>query len=91
MTSIWFQKIIMPAAITLKGIPDDLYERLKRAAKAHHRSLNSEVIACLERQLEPRVVSAEERLVRARRLRAGLDSEGFDPKEIAEAIRQGRA
>lgn len=81
----------MPAAITLKGIPEDLYERLKRAAKAHHRSLNSEVIACLERQLEPHALSADERLARARNLRAGLTSTEFDPQEISGAIRQGRA
>jgi plasmid stability protein len=81
----------MPAAITLKGIPDDLYERLKLSAKAHHRSLNSEVIACLERQLAPQILDAAERLNRARLLRASLGSAEFDSKEIAEAIRQGRA
>ncbi len=79
------------AAITLKGIPDDLYQRLKLAAKAHHRSLNSEVIACLERQLSPHVLSTDERLVRARKLRAGVPAAQLDPQEIADAIRQGRA
>lgn len=43
----------MPATITLKNIPDAIYEQLKQAAEAHHRSLNSEVIACLETQLLP--------------------------------------
>lgn len=81
----------MPTAITLKGIPDDLYERLKLAAKAHHRSLNSEVIACLERQLAPHALSMDERLARARKLRAAVASAELDSKEIAEAIRQGRA
>jgi plasmid stability protein len=81
----------MPAAITLKGIPDDLYERLKHSAKAHHRSLNSEVIACIERQLAPHVLNPDERLARARRLRAAVASTDFDPRRIAEAIREGRA
>lgn len=81
----------MATAITLKGIPDDLYERLKLAAKAHHRSLNSEVIACLERQLTPHVLSTDERLARAKVLRAAVASAELDPQEIAEAIRQGRA
>ncbi len=81
----------MPAAITLKGIPEDLYQRLKRSAKAHHRSLNSEVIACLERQLVPHIVSVDERLARARRLREGLGSSRFEPRDIAGAVRQGRA
>jgi antitoxin FitA len=91
MVAFRYARFIMPAAITLKGIPDDLYERLKRSAKAHHRSLNSEVIACLERQLAPQVISVDERLARARALRAGLDASKFDPGQIAEAIRAGRA
>jgi plasmid stability protein len=37
----------MPVALTLKAIPDDLYERLKVAAKMHRRGLTSEAIVCL--------------------------------------------
>lgn len=36
------------ANVTVKNIPDDLYEQLKQAAEAHHRSVNSELIHCLE-------------------------------------------
>ena len=38
----------MPTTLTLKNVPDDIYERLKLAAQAHRRSINSEVIVCLE-------------------------------------------
>ncbi|HNS57464.1 MAG TPA: Arc family DNA-binding protein, partial [Nitrosomonas europaea] len=38
----------MPTTLTLKNIPDDVYERLKVAAEVHRRSLNSEIIVCLE-------------------------------------------
>jgi plasmid stability protein len=34
--------------ITLKDIPRDLHRDLKKRAKAHHRSLNKEVIATLK-------------------------------------------
>jgi plasmid stability protein len=34
--------------ITLKNIPRDLHRALKSRAKAHHRSLNKEVIATLQ-------------------------------------------
>ncbi|MEQ8484639.1 MAG: Arc family DNA-binding protein [Pseudomonadales bacterium] len=81
----------MGTTITLKGIPNHLYERLKLAAKAHHRSLNSEVIACLERQLSPTVVSADERLARARAIRARLGSVELQVKDISTAVRSGRA
>jgi antitoxin FitA len=51
----------MPTAITLKNIPDDIYERLKLTAAAHHRSVNMEAIACLERVLMPTRASPQER------------------------------
>lgn len=80
----------MPATITLKNIPDDIYARLKEAADAHHRSLNSEVIACLERTLLPTRVSPEERLARAKQLRRSLAAGAFTAAEIEGAIDQGR-
>lgn len=80
----------MPATITLKNIPDDIYDRLKEAAEAHHRSLNSEVIACLEKTLLPAKVSPEERLARARELRQRLKGRKFSAADIAKAINQGR-
>ena len=37
--------------ITLKNIPEKLYERLKESAADHRRSLNSEIIVRLEHAL----------------------------------------
>jgi hypothetical protein len=34
-------------SITLDDIPDPIYQRIKLAAKRHHRSMNNEIIACL--------------------------------------------
>jgi hypothetical protein len=34
--------------ITIRKIPDALYDRLVAAAKAHRRSLEDEAMACLE-------------------------------------------
>lgn len=36
------------ATLTVKNVPDRLVRRLKRQASLHHRSLNLEVISCLE-------------------------------------------
>lgn len=92
MVPIWFasESITMPANITLKNIPDDLYLHLKKAADAHHRSINSEVIVCLERVLLPAHLTADERLARARQIRSDLKPGKFKADEIAEAIEQGR-
>ncbi len=45
----------MPS-ITVRNIPDDVYERLRERAAAHRRSLNSEIVACLEQSLTRRPV-----------------------------------
>ncbi len=80
----------MPANLTLKNLPDDVYASLKASAATHHRSLNSEIIACLERVLVPRRIGAEERIERARRLRAAMRPTHISQGQIARAIRQGR-
>ncbi|WP_374693713.1 Arc family DNA-binding protein [Microbulbifer sp. TB1203] len=78
------------ATVTLKNIPDDLYRRLKESAQAHHRSINSELISCLELVLVPRKVTPEERLVRLRSKRPRFDSDAVSVEEIREAIERGR-
>lgn len=80
----------MPTTITLKGIPDELYARLKSAADASHRSLNGEVIACLESVLMPRKASSAQHLAAIRAARARLPQESFDHAEIDALKRQGR-
>jgi hypothetical protein len=78
----------MPAAITLKNIPDEIYERLKASASAHHRSLNMEVVACLEQVLLPARITVQEHLSRARRVRAAQKSGKFKAGDIASAIKR---
>jgi plasmid stability protein len=80
----------MPTTLTLKNIPDAVYERLKAAAELHRRSLNSEAIVCLESVLLPHRVAPSERLARARELRASLLTGAFTPKDIDAAKQAGR-
>ena len=58
----------MPA-LTVKNIPDELYDRLKEAARVHRRSLNSEILYCVERTLVPYKIDVSGHLAIARRLR----------------------
>lgn len=81
----------MPTTLTLKNIPDQIYERLKKSAELHRRSLNSEAIGCLESVLLPTRVTPEERLARARELRAALPSAPYQIEDIDTFKRQGRA
>ncbi|MTI11802.1 Arc family DNA-binding protein [Sansalvadorimonas verongulae] len=80
----------MPA-LTVKNIPETLYNRLKEAASAHHRSINSELIHCLEQMLLPQQVSPSEHLKRARELRRDIDTNFIDIDDIQEAINEGRS
>lgn len=80
----------MPTTLTLKNIPDDVYERLKALAQAHRRSLNSEAIVCLETVLLPGKMPPVERLARARALRASLPQGKFHAKDIDALKREGR-
>ena len=81
----------MPVTITLKNVPDAVYEQLKVAAEVHHRSLNSEVIACLETILLPIKKAPLERLARARILRSRLSVKDVHVADIDDFKNQGRA
>ena len=80
----------MPTTLTLKNIPDDLYERLKAAASRHRRSLNGEAIVCLESVLGPPKISVEERLERVGRLHEELAGREFLAEDIDAFKREGR-
>lgn len=79
----------MATALTLKNIPADVYDRLKAAARANRRSLNSEVIVCLEAVLAPSKIAPGERLARAQQLRAGFDRT-FCANDIQTFKNEGR-
>ena len=81
----------MPTTLTLKNIPDAVYDRLKLAAQTHRRSMNSEAIVCLEAVLTPAVMAPGERLARARALRASLPPGKFRPRDIDALKRAGRS
>ena len=74
--------------ITLKNIPKGLHARLKESAEKNRRSLNSEILARLESQLEVPAVDrdAHDRALKA--LVARLPK--VDHGKVARYKRQGR-
>jgi plasmid stability protein len=76
--------------ITLKNIPHDLYERLKRAADEHRRSINSEVLVCLENALITRRAEPEELLARLRAVRRRAGDAPLGDAEVTAAKRADR-
>ena len=78
----------MPS-ITVKNIPEPIYKKLKQQAESQHRSMNSEIIACLERSVEPKRVSPDEILRQARLMRKKVKG-SLSAEEIRNTIVQGR-
>ncbi len=57
------------ANITVKNIPEDLYEKLTDCAKINRRSINQEIIVCIEKIVQYATITPEQVLEKARRLR----------------------
>jgi plasmid stability protein len=78
------------ANITVKNIPEDLYERLKRAARLRHRSINGEIIACIERSLRSERIPAATILAQAEEIRGLTRGGPMTLEELDRARREGR-
>ena len=73
MLAIWLQIGTQPMpSITIRSISPSLHERLKDIARRHHRSLQNEIIACLERHAQRAPHSKTELMAEAAALRDKL-------------------
>lgn len=79
----------MPS-LTIKDIPEDLYEELKRRAEANYRSIDREVIMCIERMVSRRKIDPEKYLLRARQLREKTKHHPITDDEFNAAKASGR-
>ncbi|HEV8238381.1 MAG TPA: Arc family DNA-binding protein [Thermoanaerobaculia bacterium] len=74
---------------TLKNIPETLFERVRSSAELHHRSINGEILSCLERSLGS-TPHPDEILRRARELRLAYKGEPMTLAELRAARENGR-
>jgi plasmid stability protein len=80
----------MPS-VTVKNIPPELYERLKQAAAENHRSVNKEIIACIENAVrQTRPGRPEQILSLARKLREHTGRHPISDQEFTRRKRAGR-
>lgn len=77
--------------LTIKGLPMKLYQRLKLRAAKHRRSLNSEVIVCLEQAVDVPTLDPKAWLAEADRLRVELALPPVDEASLRRAKSRGRA
>ena len=88
--TIMEHKVADMPAITVKNIPDTLYIQLKKSAELHRRSINSELIVCLEKVLIPQKTSTDRLLASARSLRSRFVDFEVTDEDLHAAKSEGR-
>ncbi|MDF1591961.1 MAG: Arc family DNA-binding protein [Desulfobacterales bacterium] len=78
------------ATVTVKNIPDNLYERLKAVAGTNRRSINNEIIVCIEHVVASRRVDPAKVLENARHLRELTAGHPIRDTEFNRAKSEGR-
>lgn len=78
------------ATVTVKNIPDELYERLKSVAEINRRSINSEIIMCIENTIMSHRMNLNEVLENARQLRRLTAEHVIGDEEFNRAKAEGR-
>jgi len=78
------------ATVTVKNIPDAIYERLKSVAEINRRSINSEIIMCIENTVASRRINIDEVLENARQLRQLTAGHLIGDEEFNKVKAEGR-
>jgi antitoxin FitA len=78
------------ATLTIKGMPDKLYELLKKRAAAEHRSINRQAILLIEQELARQTIDVKAWLEETARLRKRWKLKPMTLAEIDAAKRTGR-
>ncbi len=77
----------MPINVSVKNVPDDIIEKLRKRAKRHHRSLQGELIAILEEAAGSSIFSLDEAETHLNTLRFGT---GDDSTRWIRELRDAR-
>ena len=77
--------------LTIKRLPDELYHQLKARTEANRRSLNSEILVCLERAVRATPVEVAGALTRIDALRCRFKGPAQEEKTINAAKCSARA
>jgi plasmid stability protein len=77
------------ATLTIKNLPDELYEKIKTSAAVNRRSINQEAIFLIEQALAANAAGTETTLSEVRLLREQLGIYVTE-EELAKAKNEGR-
>jgi len=76
--------------LTVKNIPEEIYERLKKSASAHRRSINKEVIYCIDRALGSTRLDPDVFLARLDLLQQKIHVSPLTDRVLRKAKEEGR-
>ena len=76
--------------VTIKNIPEQVYERIKAQAKKNHRSINGEILSILEQAISLPPIDVQATLERARKERELTADYTITADEIERMINEGR-
>lgn len=79
------------ATVTVKNIPDDIYEKLKKNASTHRRSINNEIIYCIENAVISKQVEPEQFIARIEAFHKDRPSPVVSDDLLQEYKRTGRS
>jgi plasmid stability protein len=74
----------MPVSLSIKKVPDEVAELLRKRAQRHHRSLQGELLSILEAAVLERPLSADEVFEQIKKLRYRT------PRQATRMIRELR-
>ena len=75
---------------TIKNIPPGIYDKLRKSAEINRRSINSEIIVCIERTVCSQPINPELILAQAREIRKMTRYSPITDEEFTQAKTVGR-
>ncbi len=76
--------------VTIKNIPEQIYERIKAQAKINHRSINGEILSILEQAISIPPIDVKTTLERTRKIRELTAHYMITDEEMSKWKKEGR-
>jgi plasmid stability protein len=76
--------------VTIKNIPEQIYERIKAQAKNNHRSINGEILSILEQAMSLPPIDVKATLERTRKIRELTAHYVITDEEMTKWKKEGR-
>lgn len=78
------------ATITIKNIPNELYLKLKNTASSNRRSINNEVIYCIENMIKSRIINPDDFINQIDNFYKNIDIPPLTEEKLKEYKESGR-